>query len=40
VGVADKGRVVPPDERAVERRADARIALCADDDDESPDSEA
>jgi hypothetical protein len=28
----------PPDERAVERRADARIGLCADD-DESPDSE-
>jgi hypothetical protein len=39
VSVADKGRVVPPDERAVERRADARIGLCADD-DESPDSEA
>ena len=29
MGVADKGRVVPPDERAVERRADARIGLCA-----------
>ena len=39
VGVADKGRVVPPDERAVERRADARIGLRARD-DESPDSEA
>jgi len=39
MSVADKGRVVPPDERAVERRADARIGLCADD-DESPDSEA
>src|ERR1700730_3355900 len=39
VGIADKGRVVPPDERAMKRRADARIALCADD-DKSPDSEA
>jgi len=39
VGVADKGRVVPSDECAVERRPDARIGLCADD-DESPDSEA
>ena len=39
VGVADERRVVPPDERAVERRADARIGLRADD-DESPDSEA
>ena len=38
VGVADEGRVVPPGERAVERRADARIGLCADD-DESSDSE-
>ena len=39
VGVADQGRVVPPDERAVQRRADARIGLSADD-DEAPDSEA
>jgi hypothetical protein len=39
VGVADQGRVVPPDERAVERRADARIGLCTDD-DESPDPKA
>jgi hypothetical protein len=39
MGVADQGRVVPPDERAVERRADARIGLCTDD-DESADSEA
>jgi hypothetical protein len=39
VGVADEGRVVAPDQRAVERRADARIGLCADD-DESPDPEA
>ena len=39
MGVADEGRVVPPDERAVERRADARIGLCADD-QESPDAEA
>ena len=30
VGVADKSRVVAPDERAVERRADARIRLCTD----------
>src|SRR5439155_8037919 len=30
VSVADKRRVVPPDERAVKRRADARIGLCAD----------
>src|SRR6266702_6774520 len=35
---ADTGRVVPPGERAVERRADARVGLCADD-DESPDTE-
>ncbi len=39
VGVADQGRVVSPDERAVERGADARIGLNADD-HESPDSEA
>ena len=39
MSVADKGRVVPPDERAVERRADARVGLRADD-DESPDPEA
>ena len=39
VGVADEGRVVPSGERAVERRADARIGLCADD-DESSDTEA
>jgi hypothetical protein len=39
VGVADERRVVAPDERAVERRADARIGLRADD-DESPDPEA
>ncbi len=39
VGVADQGRVVPPDERAVQRRADARIGLCASD-DEPPDFEA
>ena len=38
VGVADEGRVVASDERAVERRADAGIGLCADD-DESPNSE-
>jgi hypothetical protein len=36
VGVADQGRVVSPDERAVDRRADALIGLRADD-DESPD---
>jgi len=34
-----KRRVVPPDERAVQRGADARVGLGADD-DESPDSEA
>jgi hypothetical protein len=39
VGVADKRRVVSSGERAVERRANARIGLCADD-HESPDSEA
>jgi hypothetical protein len=39
VGVADEGCVVTSDERAVERRADARIGLGADN-DESPDSEA
>jgi hypothetical protein len=39
VGVADKGRVISPDERAVERRADARIGLGADD-NESPNTEA
>jgi hypothetical protein len=39
VGVADQGRVVPSDDRAVERRADARIGLRADD-DESSDAEA
>ena len=38
VGVADQGRVVPPGERAVERRADARVGLCARD-DQSPDAE-
>ena len=38
VGVADEGRVVPSGERAVERRADARVGLRADD-DEPPDSE-
>ena len=37
VGVADQGRVVPPDERSVERRADARIGLRAGD-DEPPDA--
>jgi hypothetical protein len=39
VSVADQGRVVSPDERAVQRRTDARIRLSADD-DEAPDSEA
>jgi hypothetical protein len=39
VGVADEGRVVPPGERTVERGADTRIGLCADN-DKSPDSEA
>ena len=39
VAIADKGRVVPPDECAVERRADACIGLSARD-DESADSEA
>ena len=39
VGVVDQGRVVAPDERAVERRADARVGLRADD-DEPPDSQA
>jgi hypothetical protein len=39
VGVTDKGYVVPPDERAVDRRADASIGLCAND-DELPDTEA
>jgi len=37
VGVADLRRVVPPGEGAVERRADARIGLRADD-EQSPDS--
>jgi hypothetical protein len=32
VGVADEGRVIAPDEGAVERRADTRIGLGADDD--------
>src|SRR6188508_1331301 len=39
VGVADQGRVVPSDERAVERRADALIRLGAGDDEPS-DTEA
>ena len=39
VGVADKGRVVPPDERPVEGRTDTRIGLCAGD-DKPPGSEA
>jgi hypothetical protein len=39
VGVTDKGRVVPADERAVERRADALVGLRADN-HESPDPEA
>jgi len=39
VGVADERRVVPPDDRAVERRTDALIGLCADD-DESPHTKA
>lgn len=39
MGVADKCDVVPSDERAVERRADTRVGLCADD-DESPNPEA
>ena len=39
MGVADEDRVVASGERAVERRADARIGLRADD-DEPPDSEA
>ena len=38
VGVAHKGRVVPSDKCPVERRADARIRLGADD-DEAPDPE-
>ena len=38
VCVADEGRVVPLHDGAVQRRADARVGLCADD-DESPDSE-
>ena len=38
MSIADKGCVVPPDERAVECRADASIGLCADN-KESPDSE-
>src|SRR6476659_3556027 len=39
VGVADEGRVVPPDEGAVQRRADACVCLRADD-EEPPDAEA
>ena len=39
VRVADEGRVVAPDEGAVERRAHARVGLGADD-DEAPDAEA
>ena len=39
VRVADKGCVVPPGEGAVERRSDASVGLCADD-DESPNSKA
>ena len=39
MSVADEGRVVPSDERAVERRADARVGLRADD-DEPPDPES
>ena len=36
--ITDQRRVVPPDERAVQRRADTRIGLGADD-DEAPDPE-
>ena len=39
LGVADQGRVVPPDKRAVQRRADARIGLRANH-HEPPDPEA
>jgi len=28
---ADKSRVVAPDQRSMERRADTRVSLCADD---------
>src|SRR5947209_12013322 len=38
VGILDQDRVVPPGERAVEGRADARIGVCACD-NKSPDAE-
>jgi hypothetical protein len=38
VGVADEERVVPADERAVERRTDASVGLCSGD-DEPPDAQ-